>query len=270
MNPFIWGELTRSEIATLRDEGALPIIPVGAIEQHANHLPVDTDAMNAFEVTKRAAAQTRKTRAIVLPVQSYGFSPHHKDWAGTVTLSAHTLTSLLIDIGNSLHATGFRRILFVNGHGGNTGPLLSACNTLICNGVGAGFVHYFEPGQSEWLKVLGGSHRGLGHGCEYESSLQMALRPQAQARISAKAASLPARLRPPFAGDSDEGKVLLYSGLNWAWLFKAGDDGYYGDPASANAARGETLLNTTVEALASFIDLFACAELKVGTPSHST
>lgn len=264
MKPLLWGELSRSDIAALRDDGALPVIPIGAVEQHADHLPVDTDASNALETTKLASVRTRATKVIVLPVQSYGFSPHHKSWAGTVTLSAETLISLILDIATSLHETGFGRMLFVNGHGGNTGPLLSACNTLICNGVGAGVVNYFDPGQSEWIKLLSGSHKHIGHACEYESSLQMALRPQAGARIGERASSLRARLRPPFGNESDDAKLLLDHGLNWAWLFNAGDEGYYGDPSSASQAQGERLLATTVDALAAFIDRFAAARLQVG------
>lgn len=264
MKPLLWGELSRGEIEGLRDEGALPIIPLGAIEQHAEHLPVDTDATNAFEVAKLAAAQLREAKAIVLPVQSYAFSPHHKSWPGTVSLSAATLTALLIDIGSSLHATGFRRMLFVNGHGGNTGPLLAACNSLICDGVGAGFVNYFDPGHSEWVKQLVGSHKRLGHACEYETSLQMALRPERAEQFHDRASKLTPRLRPPFGGASDAERDLLEDGLNWAWLFNDGDPGYFGDPSAASASQGRALLDTTVDALASFIDRFAMADLQVG------
>lgn len=263
MKPLLWGELTRSDIADLRDQGALPIVPVGAVEQHADHLAVDTDATNSFEAVKRAAALT-EAKVLVLPVQSYAFSPHHKAWPGTVSLSAATLTSVLLDIGNSLHATGFRRMLFVNGHGGNTGPLLSACNTLICDGVGAGFVNYFDPGQPLWVEALGGSHKRLGHACEYETSVQMTLRPERAARIQERVSRLPARLLPPFGGRTDNEQVLLEQGLNWAWLFNEGDGGYFGDPSAASPAQGEKLLALTVDALASFIDRFAKAHLQVG------
>lgn len=260
----IWGELTRQEIESLRDRGALPVLPLGAIEQHAEHLPVDTDAMNAWEVARRACESLGETLTILLPVQSFGFSPHHKTWPGTVTLSASTLTSMLVDIGESLHRTGFKRALIVNGHGGNTGPLLSACNTLICAGIGVGFVNYFDPGRSVWQGLMQGKLGHLGHACEYETSMQMALRPQLAKQIGDRVKDLSARLEPPFASVGSDAANLLVRGATWAWLFNPEDPGYYGDPASASIETGQALLDTTVSELAKTITAFARAELRVG------
>jgi creatinine amidohydrolase len=248
----------------LQGQGALPVLPLGAIEQHGDHLPVDTDAFNAQEVTRLACGRLSKAQVVILPVQSFGFSMHHKTWPGTISLSAVTLTSLLVDIGQSLHRCGFRRALFVNGHGGNIGPLLSACNTMLCEGIGVGFVNYFDPGRTLWRTQLAGSKQDLGHACEYETSMQMALRPDTAEQVAARAAALPPRGDPPFAAPGPEARELIEAGMNWAWLFNPGDPGYFGDPAAAKPAQGEALLETTVGALADFIERFAKADMKVG------
>lgn len=263
LRSHFWGELTRAEIAAARDAGAIPVLPIGSIEQHSDHLPVDTDSSSALGVTIRAAEQCNEAQVLVLPVQSFGFSAHHRTWPGTISLSAATLMALIQDVAESLHNTGFRRMLVVNGHGGNEGPLLSACNTEICRGVGLGVVHYFNPGREEWLPKLPGAHRGVGHACAFETSLQMALRPNDRERVRSRIAGLEPRLEPPFSGGGDLA-TLRDRGLRWAWLFGPGDVGYYGDPAAALDGDPEVILQLTVDALARFFDEYSSAKLRVG------
>ena len=131
---------------------------------------------------------------LVLPSPSFGFSPHHRAWPGTITLSLETFNGLVTDVIESLHRTGFKRMLIVNGHGGNQGPLTSTCTALASRGIEVGYVNYMSPGQKQWLEVLPGATRGVAHACAYETSLQMALRPAEAERIAAKVANLPPRL----------------------------------------------------------------------------
>lgn len=260
----LWGHLTRTEIAEARDAGALPVLPLGAIEQHSGHLPVDTDASSAFGVSLRAAERCAKAHILVLPVQSFGFSMHHKTWAGTLTLSANTLIALIEDIGESLDRTGFKRMLVVNGHGGNEGALLSACNSLICRGIGMGYVNYFNPGRPAWLQHLRGQHRDLGHACAYETSIQMALKADQRSLIAERSAHLEPRLAPTFSAGGDDLAELRQGGLVWSWLYNPGDVGYYGDPAAARDGNPDDVLDATVGALAGFFDEFSDAPLMVG------
>jgi len=126
-----WGTLTRQEIGAARDAGALPVLTVGSCEQHADHLPVDTDTVSAHRVALLAAERCMAPHVLVLPPPSFGFSPHHLAWPGTVSLSLPTFLGLVGDVADSLHRTGFDRLLIVNGHGGNIGPLASACTALV-------------------------------------------------------------------------------------------------------------------------------------------
>ena len=261
-----WGALTRAEIAAARDAAALPVLTVGSVEQHSDHLPVDTDTLSAYRIALEAAERCPSPHVLVLPPPSFGFSPHHRAWAGTITLSLETFVGLVTDVAESLHRTGFRRLLIVNGHGGNQGPLTSACTALASRGLEVGYVNYMAPGQKQWLEVLPGAMRGVGHACAYETALQLALRPPALAeKIAARIGGLPPRLAPPYvAGNAPD--IMRPAGAYWAPIFVAGDAGYAGDPAAATRAAGEALVEATVAALALFYADFASAQLRVGEP----
>jgi creatinine amidohydrolase len=105
---------TSKEIA----EGApeIAVFGIGAIEQHSIHLPLGTDWLSVDDVTKRVA---KELDAFVVPALPFGMSECHKPMAGTVWLKPETLAAVLRDAVLSLYAQGFRKILVVNGHGGN-------------------------------------------------------------------------------------------------------------------------------------------------------
>ncbi len=261
-----WGALTRAEIAAARDAGALPVLSVGSVEQHADHLPVDTDSVSAFRVALAAAERCADPHVLVLPPPNFGFSPHHRAFAGTITLSLETFVGMVSDVAESLHRTGFRRLLVVNGHGGNHGPLTASCTALVSRGLGVGFVNYFSPGEKEWREKLPGEQRGVGHACAFETALQLALRaPEEAERIAGRIRGLPPRLTPSYlAGQAPD--PLKPAGASWAAIFPLGDVGYIGDPAAATAEAGAALLEASVAALARFYADFAAAPLRVGAP----
>jgi creatinine amidohydrolase len=92
------------------------VVPLGCTEQHA-YLSLSVDSTLAERVAVDAAAPSGVP---VFPVQAYGITPYFLAYPGTVSLKAETYLRIVADILDSLRQTGFRRILFVNGHGGNT------------------------------------------------------------------------------------------------------------------------------------------------------
>ena len=259
-----WGALTRDEIRRARDAGAFPVLTVGSCEQHGDHLPVNTDTVSAYRVAMAAAERCREAFALVLPPPSFGFSPHHKAWPGTITLSLSTFLALVTDVAESVVRTGFDRLLVVNGHGGNQGPLVSVCTELVSRGLRVAAVSYFSPAQSDWTGDVPGQKKTVGHACAYETSMQLALRPEERQRIAGRIDGLPPRLVPAYV--EGEGNPFLDTGATYAALFPAGDPGYYGDPAASTLEAGEILLEKTVAGLAQFYSKFASARLKVGAP----
>lgn len=98
------------------------VLPIGSIEQHA-HLSLAVDAILADRVAAEAA---EPLGVPVFPVMPYGLAPYFMAYPGTVTLRVPTLLAVVGDILDSLHAQGFRRVLIVNGHGGNN-PVDTFC-----------------------------------------------------------------------------------------------------------------------------------------------
>jgi creatinine amidohydrolase len=121
----LWETLTWEEIRALRKSGIdLCLLPSGATEQHGPHLGVGMDSRIA---TLLCEAVSRETGAPVLPTLSYGCSlGHSRRWPGTLAVQPQTLIDLIVQIFDWLHASGFRRLILVNGHVGNAAPLRCA------------------------------------------------------------------------------------------------------------------------------------------------
>jgi len=123
MRSYYLGELTWPDVKDFLTEHDVAIVPVGSCEQHGPHLPIDTDAYDAFWLSLKASEKAQ-CAIVALPL-NYGVSLHHMDFPGTVTLSPHTLEQVAYEVVYSLTKHGFKKILFENGHGGNT-PALEA------------------------------------------------------------------------------------------------------------------------------------------------
>lgn len=96
------------------------VIPFGSTEQHGHHLPLGTDSIN---LTNTAMLSAQEAGAIVAPTQVYGVSHNHLDFAGTMSLEPETLIGIIQDLVASLYHHGFRRLLLLNGHGGNNATI---------------------------------------------------------------------------------------------------------------------------------------------------
>ena len=112
--------LTWPEAREAAERDAVVLIPVGATEQHGHHLPLGTDTLNVAFIAKRAA---RAAGAIMVPALAVGVSQNHRAFPGTLSLTPRTLISVLTEIVDGLYANGFKRFIFVNGHGGNNATI---------------------------------------------------------------------------------------------------------------------------------------------------
>ena len=221
--------LTRVEATERAQAGAVCLVPVGSLEQHGDHLPLATDSLLAEHVCLRAAAEARAD-VLVAPLLWTGFSPHHLRFGATVTLASSTFSSLLRDTVSSLR-TWCTRVIVVNGHGGNRGPLITLG---IEDGVEA--VSYWELVPPELLSELFPFDLGsVGHAGELETSLALA--------------AMPAHVREPgldFEAIAEVNAAFLVPEL--------GTSGVLGDPHAASAEAGRELLGAVAAAFVRLID----------------
>ena len=241
----LWQRLSDSEIGAARDSGALVLLPVGAIEQHAEHLPVETDIAISTAMSVAGARKVEGVPVLVAPPLPYGFSPHHLSLPGTISLRLSTFLTVLREIAGCILASGFQRLVIVNGHGGNSAPLRSLATELVTDGMPAAAVDYFAPSEKVWPDMLAGAVKRFGHACEFETALMMAIcadEPEAVARITETKRGLPPRRTQPWIADGTDRDPITESGAAWPPIFQADDCGYFGDPAAATIELGERLV----------------------------
>jgi creatinine amidohydrolase len=125
----LWDELSWQDIAALRDGGMnMVILPVGATEQHGLHLPTGVDTISAVAVAEGVSA---RTGIPLLPSLPYGCSlGHSAKWPGTLSLRPDTLAHIVREIGQQVLASGFTRMLLLNGHSTNWAPLRCGLETI--------------------------------------------------------------------------------------------------------------------------------------------
>ena len=116
--PLRYERLTWPEVRRAADQGRVALVPVATLEDHGPHLPVDTDLRIVSEICERAAAAAAD-RVVLLPAIPHGYDPHHMDFPGAISIGWDTFVRYCTDVGRSLAHHGFRRMLFLNGHGSN-------------------------------------------------------------------------------------------------------------------------------------------------------
>ncbi|HEY5620926.1 MAG TPA: creatininase family protein, partial [Candidatus Bathyarchaeia archaeon] len=174
-------EMSWPEIRDL-DKDRVVLIPVGTLEDHGLHLPVDTDVRIVGEVC-RLAAEKAPGEVVLLPSVVHGFSPHHMDFPGTITIGWSTFVEYVLDVCRSLARHGFRRILIVNGHGSNQNlvEMVARLTVVEYPGVICAAMFYLTgpKGRAAVDKVRESDYPGgIAHACELETSLYLAIKPE--------------------------------------------------------------------------------------------
>ncbi|HZQ03584.1 MAG TPA: creatininase family protein [Gaiellaceae bacterium] len=120
--PVLWAKLPWQELEALAAQPPRMVIwPLGTTEQHGRHLPTDVDVKNCWEIALSVSAETGVP---LLPALPFGDSRHWEGWPGTLSVQPETLLQLFLDVGAGIVATGFRKLVLLNGHIGN-GPVLA-------------------------------------------------------------------------------------------------------------------------------------------------
>lgn len=174
-----WSELSLRDIRAHDMSGVIAVLPVAAIEQHGPHLPLGVDAMIMDGCIARVARRLpADLDAVFLPTQSVGASLEHRDFPGTLWLTAETAARVLLEIAEGIAGAGVKKIVLMNSHGGNS-PIIStiALDLRARFNVLAVTCSWARFGYPDGLFSAQEQRHGI-HGGEIETSLMLAFRPE--------------------------------------------------------------------------------------------
>jgi creatinine amidohydrolase len=236
--------LTWTEIEAMADkENVVLIQPVGAIEQHGPHLPLVVDSAIGSGILGQALATLDSAiPAYGLPNLYYGKSNEHWHFPGTITLSSQTLIAILLDVADSLYRAGFRKLIFMNSHGGQPEVM-----NIVARDIHQKYGDFLVFPLFTWkvsnivAELFDSKEQELGiHAGAIETSLMLSLLPE-QVRMERAVCEFPPE-SPPESLLSMEGK------LPFAWVTKElSKSGVLGDATMATKEKGDRILAALVQ-----------------------
>jgi creatinine amidohydrolase len=243
----LWTELRAPEFGELGPD-TIAVLPVGSAEQHGPHLPLNTDFVVADSLARDVvAAHGDKLGLLLLPSLAVSKSNEHAWSPGTLWLSAATLLTVLDEIARCVATTPARKLVFLNGHGGNSALLQVASRDVrLAYGLLTFVMHPWVPrhhgGTSPASELGMGIHAGLE-----ETSVMLHLRPDL-VRLELGKRSVPEHL-------ASFERVRFGGAVSFGWLSDDfGTDGTLGDPTGATAEHGkqryEAMIATAARSLA--------------------
>jgi creatinine amidohydrolase len=248
--PLRYGRLTWPEVRRAAEEDRVALVPVATLEDHGPHLPIDADLRIVEEICRRAA-EAAPDEIVLLPAVPHGYSPHHMDFPGPITIGWDTFARYCTDVGLSLAHHGFRRILYLNGHGSNQNLVEMAARLVMVErpeALAAAAFYLSSPEAAAAIDRVRESDRGgLAHACELETSIYLAIDPEAV--DMAKAIDERSYPEGPNAWlDWSDGSLKLMP-----WWSSFSRTGVQGDPTLATAEKGRALLDAAVAECVAYV-----------------
>jgi creatinine amidohydrolase len=219
----------------------LVLAPVAACEQHSRHLPTFTDSILVSAVAEQVE-QRLPQQVLLLPTLWLGASSHHTRFGATLTLEVDTHVTVLTELLTPLLEDGYQRLLILNGHGGNIDTMHLALRKLQAKYTDRQLsaASYWELAAKELAELAEGPHKVMGHACEFETSMILALRPDLVRRDEV-------RDDPPPSEPALRGLFLAED------MKQRTDHGAVGYPERAGAAKGQAFLRAAVERTAEVV-----------------
>jgi len=172
-------EMTSGALADVDRDQTLVMLPIAAVEQHGPHLPTGTDLFICSAVAE-AVEQAHPESVLLLPTYWLGASAHHLRLGATMSAELDTYIATLCEMARQPLKEGFKRLTFLNGHGGNVDPMKVALRNLqvefpdtILSGAA-----YWSIAEEVIASGLEGEDKFVGHACEFETSMIQHLRPE--------------------------------------------------------------------------------------------
>jgi len=242
--PFL-GDMTWPEAQRHFKAVDVALLPVGSVEQHGPHLPLDADAFDADYLARAVAKACKDPKPIVLPLIPYGVSYHHEDFIGTISVNPESLSQLVYDIGMSAARHGITKLVIINGHGGNSPALHFAAQMINRDS------HIFtcvDTGESSDPDIYAIAQTPNDvHAGEIETSTTLAVRPNS-VRLDAVEKFIP-RFSSRYLDFTSKRRVEWY-----AHTSKISPTGVLGDPTKATAEKGHLIWARMIENLTEFVE----------------
>lgn len=226
------------------DKDTPVVFPLAALEQHGRHLPLFTDSMLLGEIIRRAAEQLAG-RVLFAPMLWLGNSDHHLDFPGTLSAPPRAYLDVLSGLLENFIQHGFRRLVFMNGHGGNDVPGRQAVfevrqrhrqrhDLLLL------FATYWQLGAKPWETEPRLQQREMGHACEWETSMILRLAPKLVGPLKhLEAVPFGHGFEPASRGWTTKDRTVL---------------GHIGDPRAAKAEKGEVLFRVFTDDVVALLE----------------
>lgn len=232
-----WHRMTWEEIGHLPAAGMdAALLPVGATEQHGPHLGCGMDSEIAAQLSQKVS---EKTEVVLLPTLPYGCSiGHSHSWPGTIALQPKTLIDVVKEIGDWVHASGFKRFFIVNGHVSNFAPLRCALEMLRAEHDDFMVALINSGTLSERVRERHSQDASDWHANEAETSLMMALAPELVRQE---------RLKDSDDPDRTAGCVFSHP------VNRTSTNGVTGKPSLATTDKGQELFTWMVEDLSTLV-----------------
>jgi creatinine amidohydrolase len=234
-------DLTAPQLRQVPRDGVVIVAPLAACEQHSDHLPTYTDTLLVTAVAE-GVEQRLPRQVLLLPTLWLGASHHHLPFGGTLSVPVDVHVTMLCELLIPLLEDGYQRLLFLNGHGGNIDTLHMALRKLQPRYrrralTGAS---YWELAAKELAALVEGQRKDMGHACEFETSMMLALRPDLVRREAIR--NDPGHEDPVLRG------LFLADDMR-----QDTDHGAVGYPELASAEKGRAFLHAATERTAEVV-----------------
>jgi creatinine amidohydrolase len=240
------------------------VLPIGSVEDHGRHLPLDVDNFLIGSVCDEVARRI-PDEVLLLPLIPFGFEDHHMSFPGTITVRAEHLEAFVLDVTLSLAQHGFRKILIADGHGSNMPILDLVCRKTIIQTDALCACFLWPALIADVLRKTRDSDYpgGMSHACELETSVYLHLN-GAAVQMDKAEKEVGFHKSKYYWHDLAGGPPVRMQ----EWWSRISRSGVVGDPTVATADKGKRWFEATVAAMIEFVREFRAFEVRPKEDHH--
>lgn len=267
--PYLYEHLTWEEVNDAVRAGKCALIPVGTVEDHGPHLPIDADIVIVSAICDRAA-QLAPDEIVLLPCIRIGYSPHHIDFPGTLTIRWTTFVEYVLDVTRSLAHHGFRKMLIVNGHGSNRPLMEMAARLTVVErpDVHCAFTSWWDLHDVQAAFNAVRESNVTAHACEIETSVYLAV-DVSRVRMDRARRDMTYRMSSHFWGDlvgrKPDPSFKNPVGMTEYWSVDT-QNGVKGDPTTATREKGERVIEAGAREIVEIVGELRARPIKERVP----